>query len=110
MLIVRGVNLFPTSIRSVLEDFTSEVSGMFQIRPRERAVLQKPPLPVVIELAEGVAEAPEGLRQRMIDEIRSRLLVTTDIQFSPYGTLPRETYKIKLVDFSDADTPAVAQG
>ncbi len=62
------------------------------------------------ELAEGVAEVPEGLQQRMKEEIRSRLLVTTDIRFSPFGTLPRETYKIKLVDFSDADEPVAAQG
>ncbi len=109
MLIVRGVNLFPTAIRSILEDFTPKVSGMFQVRPRERTVLQKPPLPVLIELGEGVPTAPDGLRQRMIDEIRSRLLVTTDVQFVPFGSLPRETYKSKLVDYSDAMGEA-AQG
>jgi phenylacetate-CoA ligase len=102
MLIVRGVNLFPTAIRSILEDFTPAVSGMFQVRPRERTVLQKPPLPVLIELGEGTPAAPDDLRQRMIDEIRSRLLVTTDVQFVPFGSLPRETYKSKLVDYSDA--------
>jgi phenylacetate-CoA ligase len=109
MLIVRGVNLFPTAIRSILEDFTPEVSGMFQVRPRERTVLQKPPLPVLIELGEGMTSAPDVLRQRMIDEIRSRLLVTTDVQLVPFGSLPRETYKSKLVDYSDAMGEA-AQG
>ncbi len=82
---------------------------MFQVRPRERTVLQKPPLPVLIELGEGVPTAPDSLRQRMIDEIRSRLLVTTDVQFVPFGSLPRETYKSKLVDYSDAMGEA-AQG
>jgi len=102
MLIVRGVNLFPTAIRSLLDDFAPQVSGMLQVRPREQGVLQTPPLPVVIELGEGVSQEPEGLRQRMREEIRSRLLVTTELSFVPYNTLPRETYKSKLVDYSDA--------
>jgi phenylacetate-CoA ligase len=109
MLIVRGVNLFPTAIRSLLDDFTPEVSGMLQVRPQDRGVLQTPPLPVVIELGKDTPQAPEGLRQRMIDEIRARLLVTTDISFVPYNTLPRETYKSKLVYYSDA-IGAVANG
>jgi phenylacetate-CoA ligase len=109
MLIVRGVNLFPTAIRSILDQFTPAVSGMFQLRPRSRGVLQTPPLPVVIELGKDTPRAPEGLRSRMIDEIRSRLLVTTDVSFVPHGTLPRETYKSKLVDYSDSENPAVAK-
>ena len=109
MLIVRGVNLFPTAIRSILDHFTPKVSGMFQVRPRSRGVLQTPPLPVVIELGKDTPEAPAGLRQQMADEIRSRLLVTTDVSFVPHGTLPRETYKSKLVDYSHCDDPAVAR-
>ena len=109
MLIVRGVNLFPTAIRSLLDDFTPAVSGMLQVRPRERGVLQTPPLPVVIELGRDTPREPEGLKQRIKDEIRARLLVTTDVSFVPYNTLPRETYKSKLVDYSDA-VDAVANG
>jgi hypothetical protein len=33
----------------------------------------------------------------MESAIRERLLVATDIEFVPYGTLPRETYKSRLV-------------
>jgi phenylacetate-CoA ligase len=102
MLIVRGVNLFPTAIRSLLDQFTPQVSGMLQVRPQEQGVLQTPPLPVVIELGKDTPTAPEGLGKRIQDEIRARLLVTTDVSFAPYNTLPRETYKSKLVDYSDA--------
>ncbi|MEE4280034.1 MAG: AMP-binding protein [Halieaceae bacterium] len=109
MLIVRGVNLFPTAIRSLLDEFTPHVSGMLQVRPRDQGVLQTPPLPVVIELGRDTPQAPEGLKERMKAEIRARLLVTTDISFVPYNTLPRETYKSKLVDYSDA-LGAVANG
>ncbi len=103
MLIVRGVNLCPSAIRSVLKEFDPDVGGQFQIRPKQRGVQQAPPLPIVVELGEGFPEPPEGLKDRMADEIRERLLVSTDIEFVPYGTLPRETYKSKLIDYSDTN-------
>ena len=103
MLIVRGVNLFPSAIRSILAEFTPDVSGMLQVRPKEHGVLQTPPLPVAVEVGEGFRGDTEGLRARLKSEIRARLLVTTDIELVPYGTIPRETYKSKLIDYSGAD-------
>lgn len=108
MLIVRGVNLFPTAIRSVLDTFSDSVSGMFQIKPRHSGVSQEPPLPLIVELRDGLASAPAELPAAMKAEIRERLLVTTDITFVTHGTLPRETYKSKLVDYSDTVTPQSA--
>lgn len=110
MLIVRGVNLFPSALRSILKEFMPHVSGMLQVRPKAPGVLQTPPLPVIVELGKDCPTAPEGLGQRIVDEIRSRLLVTTDVDLVPYGTLPRETYKSKLVDYSGVDAPKTASG
>lgn len=103
MLIVRGVNLFPSAIRSILKEFTPDVSGMLQVRPKEHGVLQAPPLPVVVEVGEQGSASPEDLKRRLAAEIRTRLLVTADIQLVPYGTIPRETYKSKLIDYSDVE-------
>lgn len=102
MLIVRGVNLFPSALRGVLKEFTPEVSGIMQVRPKEQGVRQTKPLPVVVELGHNSPGQSDLLQQRIADEVRSRLLVTTDIQLVPYGTLPREVYKSRLVDYSDA--------
>ncbi len=102
MLIVRGVNLFPSAIRSILNEFSPDVSGMLQVRPKEHGVLQTPPLPVVVELSGGFSGDASGLRERLKAEIRQRLLVTADVQLVPHGTVPRETYKSKLIDYSDA--------
>jgi len=110
MLIVRGVNLFPTAIRSILNDFHPDVSGLLQVRPREHGVLQTPPLPVVVELAEHIGSAPEGLADRIAAEIRQRLLVRADIRLVPHGTLPRETYKSRLIDYSEVEGDKVAIG
>ncbi len=102
MLIVRGVNLFPTAVRSVLAEFRPTVGESFRIRPLRKGVAQDPPLPVQVELAEGIAEAPADLGERIRSELRSRLLVATEISFVSWGTIPREEYKAKLVDWSGA--------
>ncbi len=102
MLIVRGVNLFPTAIRAILREFTPEVGEMFVIRPRRKGVSQAPPLPLVVELGQGHAVPADGLGGRIAAAIRQRLVVSCDVGFVPYGSLPRETYKSKLVDYSQA--------
>jgi len=102
MLIVRGVNLFPSAVRSILKEFTPDVSGMLMIRPATQGVLQDPPLPIQVELGNDFSGSKDDLLERLKTEIRSRLLVTADISLVPYGTIPRETYKAKLIDYSDA--------
>ena len=108
MLIVRGVNLFPSALRSVLKEFTPDVSGLIQVRPKQQGVRQTLPLPVVVELGEHSPAPPVHLQQRITDEVKSRLLVSTDIRLVPYGTLPREVYKSRLIDYSDAMPTEVA--
>jgi phenylacetate-CoA ligase len=108
MLIVRGVNLYPTAIRGVLADFRPQVGETFRIRPRVRGVAQAPPLPVVVELGPNIASEPPGLRERLAEEIKTRLLVTVDVQLVPYGSLPRDTYKARLVEYPAVEIPPAA--
>ena len=107
MLIVRGVNLFPTAVRNVLEAFSQETSGMFSIQPTLEGVSQEPPLPIAIEVAPEQNANNSDLASRIQHAIKERLLVTAQVSLVPHGTLPRETYKSKLVDYSKA-TKAVA--
>lgn len=101
MLIVRGVNLFPTALRQVVAEFAPEVSGVVNIQPRRRGTRQEPPLPVAVELAEGQGPS-DTLADRIRSRIREALVVGTGIELVPYGSLPRSDYKSKLVDWSDA--------
>jgi phenylacetate-CoA ligase len=103
MLIVRGVNLFPTAVREVVNQFQPDVSGVISIRPKAKGVKQAPPLPVTVELAEGV-EAMADLADRIKHCIRDVLIVSTEIELAPWGTLPRSDYKSKLVDWTQAAT------
>jgi phenylacetate-CoA ligase len=102
MLIVRGVNFYPTALRAILHDFIPDVGEAFRIRPRVRGVSQPTPLPIVVELAPGLLAEPPGLRERITAQIKTRLLFAADVQLVPYGTLPRDTYKTKLVEYPEA--------
>jgi phenylacetate-CoA ligase len=101
MIIVRGVNVFPTALREVVNQFAPEVSGAIQIRPKKLGVSQPPPIPIRVELAEG-RQASGEFAERIKQRIRDTLTVTTEIELVPWGSLPRSDYKIKLVDRSDA--------
>jgi phenylacetate-CoA ligase len=97
MLIVRGVNVFPSAVREVVSGFTPEVSGVILLRPGSPGVKQEPPLPVTVELARGAAggeELAEAIRERL----RNVLVVTTRVELVPWGSLPRSEYKSTLVE------------
>jgi phenylacetate-CoA ligase len=53
---------------------------------------------------------PPDLAARIGHEIRDWLLVTTELTLVPHGTLPRETYKTRLIDYSDAEPREAASG
>jgi phenylacetate-CoA ligase len=101
LLIVRGVNVFPTAIRSVVAQFAPRVSGVISVRPTAPGVRQEPPLPVVVELAGGI-EASESLAREIEQAIRAKLVVGARVELVAHGALPRSEYKSKLVDFSAA--------
>ncbi len=95
MLIVRGVNVFPSAVREVVNEFAPAVTGVIMIRPKGGSVRQKPPLPVEVEIGEGAGAG--DLAGRIQKRIREKLLVTTEIKLTPAGSLPRSQYKSKLV-------------
>jgi phenylacetate-CoA ligase len=97
MLIVRGVNVFPTAVREVVSGFAPAVSGNVVIRPRSGGVKQDPPLPVVVELAEG-ARGDEPLVEAIRARLRSVLVVQASVELVPFGTLRRSEYKSTLVE------------
>jgi phenylacetate-CoA ligase len=94
MLIVRGVNVFPSAIREVVAEFVPEVSGRILVKPSATGVKQEPPLPVSVELAEGGTADADAISARL----REVLVVRTQIELVPWGSLQRSEYKSKLVE------------
>ena len=97
MLIVRGVNVFPSAVREVVSGFGPDVSGHVLVRPRSPGVKQDPPLPVSVELARGAKDDPL-LAQAIRERIRAVLVVQTQVELVPWGSLQRSEYKSKLLE------------
>jgi phenylacetate-CoA ligase len=95
MLIVRGVNVFPSAVREIVARFQPKVTGAILIKPRAKGVKQEPPLPLLVE-------GESALGERIAREIRSALLFTPEVQMVRPQSLPRSDYKVKLVDYSEA--------
>jgi phenylacetate-CoA ligase len=97
MLIVRGVNVFPSAVREVVSGFEPAVSGHILVRPSRPGVAQEPPLPVVVELGRGV-EGAASLAAAIRDRLRAKLVVQTSVELVAWGSLQRSEYKSKLVE------------
>jgi phenylacetate-CoA ligase len=97
MLIVRGVNVFPSAVREVVSAFAPDVSGHILVKPQTAGVKQEPPLPVSVELARD-ATADADLADAIRDRLRNVLVVQTQIDLVPWGSLRRSEYKSKLVE------------
>ncbi len=96
MLIVRGVNVFPSAVRDVVSAFAPRVSGHILVRPAAAGTQSPGPLPVSVELAEG-AGADAALAEEIRERLRSALVVQARVDLVPFGSLGRSEYKSKLV-------------
>lgn len=106
MLIVRGVNVFPTAVREIVGKYAPAVSGVISIRPGVEGVRQLPPLKILVEMAEGQSPAAD-LAETIKSHIRASLIFTSDVQLVPFGSLPRSEYKSKMVDYAEASAPNI---
>ena len=97
MLIVRGVNVFPSAVREVVSAFSPDVSGHILVRPAAPGVKQEPPLPVSVELARD-ARADEALADAIRDRLRGRTRRADKRGARAVGNLRRSEYKSKLVE------------
>ena len=99
MLIVRGVNVFPSAIREVVSTFAPDVSGHIVVKPQAPGVKQEPPLPVSVELARG-RMGDDALTEAIGQRLREALVVQASVELVPWGSLQRSEYKSKLVEHS----------
>jgi phenylacetate-CoA ligase len=93
MLIVRGINVFPSAIREVVSQFAPAVSGHILVKPQSPGVKQDPPLAVAVELERDGAVDAAAISAKL----REVLAVRTEVELVPWGSLQRSEYKSKLV-------------
>ncbi len=93
MVVVRGLNLFPTMVSAVISEF-DELSGNYRI-----VLDTKPPydvLPVEVELAEGEGGA-EGIGAAAEKSMKQKLGATARVTVLPPKSLPVTEGKTKRV-------------
>jgi phenylacetate-CoA ligase len=98
MLLVRGINVFPSAVRDVVASFVPATSGHVRIVLERPGPLVSPPLPVEVEVAASVAAGDhEALRERITSTIRSRLNFTPEVRLVDENTLPRTALKTQYI-------------
>ncbi len=98
MLLIRGVNVFPSAIKDVISSFRPRTTGEISILLHQEPPLVHPPLPVQVEYQEGLSESQLiELKKELETALRSKLIFTADVQLVSKGTLPRFEMKAKLL-------------
>ncbi len=98
MLIIRGVNVYPSAVRDVIASFSPETNGMMEIQ-LSAAPPQgwEPPLQIKVETTGQNDVENVRLKAAIETSLRDKLIFRAEITLVPVGTLPRYEYKAKLV-------------
>lgn len=106
MLIVRGINVFPSAIKQLVAELAPVATGEMRIRADFEGHSTQKPLPLVVEHAAGLpSEKQDELRTSLESRIRSALNVKTAVTLVPDGTLKRPDHvKVALVERVPAQT------
>ena len=100
MLIIRGVNVFPSQVETVISRFSETLTMNYKLYVGRED--NKDTFELAVELAEGLAiddiTFVENLRTRVDHELRSILGIGCKIRFLNAGTLPRSEGKAVRVE------------
>jgi phenylacetate-CoA ligase len=95
MLIVLGVNVFPSAVRDVVQGLHPRTSGAVQILLPAKGPRVEPPLRVEAEWGEHPGDHEE-LRGSIESTIRARLSVPASVTLVPPGSIERSEMKSRL--------------
>jgi phenylacetate-coenzyme A ligase PaaK-like adenylate-forming protein len=100
MLIVRGINLFPSAVQDLVLGLRPAATGEMRIRVDFEGHSTQKPLPLVVEYAADLeAGRRDELRRTVEGVVRSALNVKTVVELVPEGTLRRPGHvKVALIE------------
>ncbi len=96
MLILRGVNVFPSAIKDVVMSLRPHTTGEIQILVDQPGPRVEPPLKIRVEHGPAVSELAE-LKHKIETTLREKLIFSAVVELLPPGTLPRYEMKAQLV-------------
>jgi phenylacetate-CoA ligase len=95
MFIVRGVNVYPSAILSVVGDFRPRVTGRARVVREGPDTSIEPPVPVEVEVTER-HESDPALIQEIEGAIHSRLMFRSRVVLVPESEFGEAGYKTRL--------------
>lgn len=96
MLIVLGVNVFPSAIKDVVSGFRPRVTGEMQVVLDEPGPKVEPPLKIRVEHS-GDNEDLVQLKKELEHTLREKLIFAPLVELVPPETLPRYEMKGQLI-------------
>src|SRR3984885_3102220 len=96
MLIVLGVNVFPSAIRDIIASLHPRTTGEMRILLEEPGPKVRPPLKMVVEHGPVPCNLPE-LKNEIEKRIKATLSIPCSVELVVAGTLPRYEMKGQLV-------------
>jgi len=96
MLIILGVNIFPSAIKDVVTSLRPRMTGEIQILLEQPGPKVEPPLKIRAEYAEPVSD-PGTLKSEIEQALRQKLVFRAEVELVPEGTLPRFEAKAQLI-------------
>lgn len=98
MLLVRGMNVFPSALQSVVSSFAPKTTGNMRIVLDRPGPVVEPPLRLEVECNLNVSQYEcSELKTRIDTSLREQLSVRTDVKLVAHGTFERTSGKAKLV-------------
>jgi phenylacetate-CoA ligase len=95
MFIVRGVNVHPTAILSVVGNFRPRVTGRARVVRQSREVSVTPPVPIEVEVPAG-QDSNETLAAEIAEAIHAKLVFRSKITLVPEPAFGEAGYKTRL--------------
>jgi phenylacetate-CoA ligase len=97
MMIISGVNVYPSAIRDVVSTLSPDTTGEILISVDAPLPAVKPPLKIKVEHGEAVKDL-EALKSQIENLLREKLIFSSDVILVKPGTLPKYEYKAMLVE------------
>jgi phenylacetate-CoA ligase len=95
MFIVRGVNVHPSAVQSVVSTFRPAVTGRSRVVLTGNAISVEPPVTVEVEIPETASEEDPDLTEKIHHAIRSKLIFTPDVRLVAESSFGEAGYKTR---------------
>jgi phenylacetate-CoA ligase len=96
MLIVLGVNVFPSAIKDTICALAPETTGEMQVVLEKPGPKVEPPMRIMAEYGPEAADLP-ALKKKIEGLLKDRLSIPSVVELVPPETLPRYEMKGELV-------------